>query len=175
MTSVRVQIAHSSPSMVDTRRVRLLWCALLVGTSSLFVLALLPPFLPVEMQSVVRQCFASVCHQWPSRSPQIGGVPIALCDRCSGVYLGLVGGVAATGWGRFPWRTLGGHGRYLLLGAVVPLGLNWIGPVLGLWGNGPLSRALTGLLFGGVAASYVANRLLQRVTRTASAQGPEHR
>ncbi len=161
--------------MVDMRRVQRLWWALLAGTGSLFVLALLPPFLPVEMQAVTRQCFASVCHQWPSRSPQIGGVPIALCDRCSGIYLGLVVGVAATGWGRFPWRTLGGHGRYLLLGAVVPLGLNWMGPVLGLWGNGPFSRALTGLLFGGIAASYVTDRLLRRITRTASAQGPERK
>lgn len=158
--------------MFGMRRRRLLWYGLLAGTASLFVLALLPPFLPVEMQSVVRQCFGPVCHQLPSRSPKIGGVPIAVCDRCSGIYLGLVVGVSATGWGRYPWRALGRHGRYLLLGAVVPLGLNWVGPVLGLWSNGPLGRALTGLLFGVVAASYVTDQLLRRVARTNSSQGP---
>lgn len=158
--------------MADMRRVRLLWWALLTGTGGLFVLALLPPFLPVEMQSVVRQCFGPVCHQWPGRSPHIGDVPIALCDRCSGIYLGLVVGVAATGWGRHPWEALGEYGRYLLLGAVVPLGLNWIGPVLGFWSNGPLSRAVTGLLFGGVAASYVTDQLLRRVARARSPRGP---
>lgn len=158
--------------MFGLRRARLLWYALLAGTGSLFVLALLPPFLPVEMQSVVRQCFGPVCHQLPSRSPQIGGVPVALCDRCSGIYLGLVVGVSATGWGPHSWRTLGGYGQYLLLGAVVPLGLNWVGPVLGLWSNGPIGRALTGLLFGGVAASYVTDQLLRRVARVRSSQGP---
>jgi len=151
--------------MSGMHRVQLIWYAILAGTGSLFVLALLPPFLPVEWHSVARQCFGPVCHQWPGRSPQIGGVPIAVCDRCSGIYLGLVAGVAATGWGRYPWRVLGANGRYLLLGAVVPLGLNWVGPVLGVWGSGPVDRALTGLVFGAIAASYVTDRLLHRVAR----------
>jgi len=157
--------------MLGWSRAHVLRHGLLAATSSIFLLALLPPLLPVELQSVVRQCFGSVCHQWPGRSPQIGGVHIALCDRCIGIYLGLVIG-AATGEGRFLWRTLGGHERYLLLGAVVPIGLDWIGPVLGLWANGALSRALTGLLFGTIAASYVADRLLRRVARAKSPQGP---
>lgn len=151
--------------MFGMRRVQLLWYTMLAGTGSLLVLALLPPFLPVEWQSAARRCFGPVCHQWPGRSPQIAGVPIAVCDRCIGIYLGLVAGVAATGWGRYPWGVLGTYGRYLLLGSLVPLGLNWIGPVLGLWGSGPVGRALTGLIFGGVAASYVMNQLLRRVAR----------
>lgn len=158
----------------EMRRAQLVWYGLLVGTSSVLVFALLPPFLPVEIQPVVRQCFGPVCHQLPGRSPHVGGVPIAICDRCTGIYLGLVIGVALTGWGRRGlWATLGVHGRYLLLGSLVPLGLDWIGPILGLWSNGPVSRALTGLLFGGVAASYVTDRLLRRVARTASVGGPD--
>lgn len=155
------------------RRTRLIWYGLLGGTGGVLLLALLPPFLPAEMQGVVRRCFAPVCHQLPSRSPHIGGVPIAICDRCSGIYLGLVVGVVVTGWGRSLWAALGQHGHYLLLGTLVPLGVDWIGPMLGLWSNGPISRALTGFLFGVVAASYVTNQLLRRVARTSSSGGPD--
>ena len=153
-------------------RTRLVWYGLLAGTSGVLLLALLPPFLPAETQDAVRRCFAPVCHQAPSRSPHVGGVPIALCDRCSGIYLGLVVGVTITGWGDSLWAALGRQGRYLLLGSLVPLGVDWIGPILKLWSNGPMSRALTGLLFGTVAASYVTNRILRRVARTATSEGP---
>lgn len=159
--------------MFTAHRARLVWYGLLAGTSGLLLLALLPPFLPVEGQGVVRRCFAPVCHQLPSRSPHIGGVPIAICDRCSGIYLGLVIGVALTGWGRSLWAMLGSHDRYLLLGSLVPLGVDWIGPILSLWENGPVSRVLTGLLFGIVAASYVADRLLRRVARADAPEGPD--
>jgi len=154
-------------------RTRRLWYGLLASTSILLLLAVLPPFLSAEMGVVVRQCFAPVCHQIPGRSPHVGGVPIAICDRCSGIYLGLVLGVTASGWGQGLWAALGQHGRYLLLGSLVPLGVDWMGPVLGLWSNGPISRVLTGLLFGSIAASYVTNRVLQQVARTASLEGPD--
>lgn len=158
--------------MMDLHRARLVWYVLLAGTGSLLVLAFLPPFLSGEMQAVVRRCFAPVCHQMPSRSLHVGGVPLAVCDRCTGIYLGLPIGVASVGWGRRVWKTLGAHGRYLLLGSLVPLGIDWIGPILGLWGNGPVSRILTGVLFGSVATSYVTDRLLHRVARTTSPEGP---
>jgi len=61
----------------------------------------------------------------------------------------------------------------VLLGAIVPLGVDWAGPLLYLWDNGPLSRLLTGLLFGGVAASYVTIRLLRRKARASGTGGPE--
>ncbi len=158
--------------MDGMHRVRIVWYAVLAGTGSLLVLAFLPPFLSGEMQTAVRQCFAPLCHQMPSRSLQIDGVPVAICDRCSGIYLGLVVGVAATGWGQSLWEALGRYGQHLLLGSLVPLGVDWIGPILGLWGNGPFSRALTGVFFGSVAASYVTDRLLRRVARATSPEGP---
>lgn len=158
--------------MVGRSRARLVWYALLVGTGTLLVLALLPPLLSAEMGAVIRQSFAPVCHQMPSRSLHIGGEPVAICDRCSGIYLGLVVGVAATGWGGSLWEPFGTTGRYLLLGSLVTLGIDWIAPLLGLWENGPISRVPTGLLFGGVAASYVADRLLRRVARATSSEGP---
>lgn len=159
--------------MFSIGRARLVWYGLLAGTGGLLLLALLPPFLPVEMQGLVRECFGPVCHQLPSRSPHVYGVPIAICDRCSGIYVGLVLGVAGTGWGRSVWRRIGSHGRFVLLGSLVPLGVDWVAPLLGLWSNGPVSRALTGFVFGSIAASYVTDRLLRRVSRAPSSEGPE--
>lgn len=160
--------------MLEARRTRL-WYGLLVAAGGMLLLAMLPPFLHGEWQGVVRRCFASVCHQMPGRSPHIAGVPIAICDRCSGIYLGLVVGVAVTGWRRRGlWAVLGQHGRYLLLGSLVPLGIDWAGPVLGLWASGPISRALTGFLFGSVAASYVTARLLRWAARTEVPEGSGH-
>lgn len=152
---------------------RRVWYGLLAITSGVFVLAMLPPFLPAGLGAVVRQGFASVCHQLPGRSPHLGGGAVALCDRCTGIYFGLVLGVAGTGWGHGGWAALGQYGRYVLLGTLVPLALDWAGPLLQCWENGPISRALTGLLFGGVAASYVTARLLRRSTRAFRMGGPE--
>ena len=144
---------------------RLLWYGLLAGTSGILALALLPPFLPPEVGGMLSRAFAPACHQMPARSPHIGGVPIAICDRCTGIYAGLVLGVLGTGWGRSLWHRFGPWRRYVLLGAFVPLGLDWAAPLVGLWPSVPLSRALTGLLFGGVAASYMTHRLRRRAVR----------
>ena len=156
----------------NRRRVRLTWYVLLAVTSGVLVLAMLPPILPPSLQAVVRDGFAPVCHQMPSRSLHIGSIPVAVCDRCTGIYVGLVLGVAGTGWGSDLWGMLGSYGRYVLLGAIVPLGLDWAGPLLHLWENSPVSRILTGLLFGGVAASYVTIRLLRRKARASGTGGP---
>lgn len=160
--------------MIATRRARLVWWAVLAATSGLLLLAVLPPFLPKAsgIQAIVRESFAPVCHQMPSRSPHLYGVPLAVCDRCLGIYLGFVVGVAGTGWGRSVWRAIGSPGRYVLLGSLVPLGVDWVGPFLGLWANTPVSRALTGGVFGLVAASYVTDRLLRKVARTGPSEDP---
>jgi uncharacterized membrane protein len=36
----------------------------------------------------IRACFAAVCHQAPDRSLQVGGGSMAVCARCTGLYLG---------------------------------------------------------------------------------------
>lgn len=119
-----------------------------------------PPFLPPAWRAVLMRAFAPVCHQLPGRSLHVDGIPLAVCDRCLGIYVGLLAGVLTIGWGRALWIRVRDADRYVLLGSLVPLALDWVGPVLGLWPNGPLSRAGTGLLFGIVAASFVADRLL---------------
>lgn len=136
---------------------------MLASTVIVFVAAFSSPLLSPEWRAVLMRVFAPVCHQLPDRSPHLAGVQAAICDRCTGIYFGLVVGVASVRAGSVIWRYIKGYGRYVLLGSLVPLGLDWAGPVFGLWSNGPLSRFGTGFLFGIIAASFVAYRLLRNV------------
>jgi uncharacterized membrane protein len=131
---------------------------ILLGASS-------PPFLSAGARALVMHAFAPVCHQLPGRSPVLDGVQFAVCDRCLGIYAGVLLGILTLGWGRRLWARLRAVDRVVLLGSLVPIALDWAGPVLGLWPNVPLSRAGTGLLFGGVAASFAADRLLLGLER----------
>lgn len=150
---------------------RLWWYGVLGASSLLFVLALLPPLLSVPWRAAVMDAFAPVCHQMPSRSLHLGGVPIAICDRCLGIYLGVVGGVATVKRSHAFWSWLGEPRRYFFLASLAPLVVDWAGPLIGLWGNVPSSRFLTGLFFGLVAASFVTDRLLQQTTRAETRKG----
>jgi uncharacterized membrane protein len=133
--------------------------------SGVLALALSPPLLSPMGRAVVMNVFDPVCHQLSVRSPVLGGVQVAVCDRCVGIYVGIVLGVASAGWGRRMWKKAEHHVRYVIFGSLVPLGLDWIGPVLGLWTNIPESRALTGLVFGAVVASFASDRVLRAVDR----------
>ena len=112
--------------------------------------AALPPLVPETWRPVLMQAFAPVCHQLPERSPHVNGVALAVCDRCSGIYTGVVlGALLATiaGWQRLS--------RAVLFGTMLPLAVDWVGPWLGWWSNTPLTRAATGALFGGVAGALL--------------------
>jgi uncharacterized membrane protein len=135
---------------------------LLGGTVAVAALAAAPPFVPAAWRPLLYAAFAPACHQLPARSPHVDGVALAVCDRCVGIYLGLVAGVAAAALLRSAWRGLGQAGRYVLLGALLPLGIDWIAGWIGLWQGTPFTRAGTGFLFGTVAASFVVHSLLAR-------------
>jgi uncharacterized membrane protein len=137
------------------------WGLLLGGAGGVLGLALLPPFVSPAWRAVLMNAFAPVCHQLPARSPFLGGVQIAICDRCAGIYLGVVLGVATVAVARRLWRAAGRHAPLVLLGSLGPLGVDWVGPLIGLWPNTPLSRAATGLVFGIAAGSFAAARLLR--------------
>jgi uncharacterized membrane protein len=96
--------------------------------------------------------FSPVCHQMPERSFAILGLPLAVCHRCFGIYLGLfVGSLMRQLWMH---RTPEAR-RYWVLAAMVPLALDALLPYSGLWANTALSRFATGLLFGIPIASLL--------------------
>lgn len=147
---------------MDRPRFPLGWLVALGAASTLVVAAVLPPVVGGEAGHVLRHAFSVVCHQIPERSPHLAGGPVALCHRCSGVLLGLVAGLAmAPGLGRGALDRVASsaQGRWVAL-AVVPMALDWALGALGLWANTPLSRSLTGTLFGVVAGAVLAANLL---------------
>ncbi len=106
--------------------------------------------------------FAPVCHQNPARSFAVSGYPLAVCHRCSGIYLGLflaslipleLRGVLSSSWRRTLWVFCG----------VTPLLLDVFLQITGLWTNTSLSRFLTGLVFGAMLSSLTIPAVVEFV------------
>ena len=124
--------------------------ALLVGLISL------PPFVGAGAREVLMQGFASVCHQIPERSPSLGGVQLAVCHRCFGIYGGLPLAMLLFLFVARWEPLLDRYARWILPLALVPAGVDWLLGVLHIWENTPLSRMATGLLVGLVGGLYMA-------------------
>ena len=137
------------------------WTVALLGTAALAALAVVPAVVGGEVGAFVHRAFAGVCHQIPDRSPHLFGEAVALCHRCSGMLLGLVGGIAATPLlaGAASRTSTVRQGRLLAL-AALPTALDWLLGAAGLWANTPASRTLTGALFGAVAGAVLASNVL---------------
>lgn len=84
----------------------------------------------------------------------------ALCHRCTGLVLGLGLGLLGYPLARRPSLS-GSRRRARLLGALAlaPLVVDWALGAAGLWTNTPLSRVLTGALFGAYAGLVLAEAL----------------
>lgn len=94
------------------------------------------------LESAVRLAFRPVCHQHADRSFLIFGSALPVCARCTGFYAGLaIAGLISLlairiGLG---WRT--GMAIFLL---AVPLVVDGLANILGLWNTPNMIRAVTG-------------------------------
>jgi uncharacterized membrane protein len=138
--------------------------AALASLSTLWVaLILAAPWLMAERHflaaAAIYQGFSTVCHQSAERSFYFHGYPMGVCSRCAGIYAGFIVGLALYPFlrdlreDRFPPRSL-------LIGAGAPMVIDFTAGILGLLANTFLSRALTGTLFGSVAAFYITPGLV---------------
>ena len=139
---------------------RLGWSLALAGAALLTGLAALPPWLPAEAGALIYQGYALLCHQLPERSAHAHGVPFALCHRCFGIASGLVVGVLATplvvSMAPEVGEALGRRAGWVVGLALAPLAVDWALGASGVWANTPLSRTLTGALFGLAAGAALA-------------------
>jgi len=115
--------------------------------------------------------FSGVCHQDPERSFLLCGHALAVCHRCTGIYLGLfLASALARPCPRWPTRNR-------VLAAGLPLLLDTLLPYAGLWHSTPLSRFATGLLFGTLTAPLLVRGVtewLQEIPwRRSSIHGPQ--
>ena len=84
--------------------------------------------------------YDTVCHQIPERSFRTAGEPLAVCHRCTGLYVGfLLGLIAVPRWHRMRRWLLDKPARVVAFS--LPLALDW-----SLTINTPASRFVTGLL-----------------------------
>ena len=135
------------------------WGFAVLACAVVLVLAVLPPFVGPGFRYALMQGFDLACHQIPDRSFQIGGIPFALCHRCTGVVVGLVIGSLAVGFFRRSDGHFGRRLRLILLLSILPMFVDWGIEMLGVWTSTPFSRLAAGLVFG-VVAGYAFARAL---------------
>jgi uncharacterized membrane protein len=112
-----------------------------------------------------RLLFRLTCHGIPRRCLTIDGVPMPICARCTGIYLGLIAGLvtfAAAPWLRERWL------RVAAWIAVLPMAIDGITQAFGLRESNNSLRLATGItaafVFGLWALSGVEHREDQRFT-----------
>jgi uncharacterized membrane protein len=118
------------------------------------------------MSEALSQLFAAVCGQNPDHTWAPGGWLLPCCQRCTGLYAGALAAALLLAWlrPRLSGRFLEVHGAFLLF--MAPCGLHWIP-------QGPVSRTLSGLLFGFGLVAFLwlvpAERWARPATRAAAA------
>ena len=141
---------------LSRRRIVGLYAATLAGLTLWLAAIVAAPFLAGRGSAwspFLYSCFAPLCHQRPERSIWIFGHPLAVCARCTGIYLGAYLGLMV-----YPFRR--GFGvlrlpRLSVLAAVsVPLAADAAGHGLGLWDSPAGLRLATGLLWGSILPFY---------------------
>ena len=159
------------PFLTTRNRFWLGWAIAVGATSFLVFLAVLPPFVPAGARDVLMQVFSKFCHQIPARSPRVDGVQLAVCHRCLGIYAALPLAtllfLALQPWQETLWRTA----RWIIPLSLLPLGIDWLLDVSGWWTNTPLSRLLTGAIFG-VASGFYLTRAIVELLSNRSFKSP---
>lgn len=139
------------------------------GVTSLLVLLIVaPPFVGEALRHSIMAGFSTACHQLADRSPALGGVQLAVCHRCLGIYAALpLGSMAFLGLKRWDgWA--GREAPWLLLFALAVPGFDWLAGAAGVWANTPVSRVATGAVFGVVAGYFLARACTGYADRRAS-------
>jgi uncharacterized membrane protein len=79
---------------------------------------------------VWRVPFKLVCHGMVSRCLTIWNAPMPICARCTGIYIGLLVGILT--FSLFWKRIDAGLARWMVMIAVIPIGVDGITQALGL-------------------------------------------
>ncbi|MGB3543148.1 DUF2085 domain-containing protein [Rubrivirga sp.] len=153
---------------MQTSKTSIGWLIATGATALVIVAAALPPVLDDPASGLLHHAFSSICHQLPERSIHVDGRAVALCHRCTGMLLGLWAGLFSA----IGLRPIGSAGRSALEDVrssrqglwlvvfLVPTAIDWALGAGGVWANTPISRMLTGAVFGAAAGLILAANLL---------------
>ena len=146
------------PQCVVNRRPLLVWLVIAAGAVLLVALIVAAPVAQAHghpyLAYTIYQSFGHVCHQLPERSFFIGGHKLAVCARCTGLYLGFAGSLSFYPLISGLKRSATPERKWLFM-AGTPLLIDFALGFFGIWENTHLSRFSTGALLGAVAVSYV--------------------
>jgi len=117
------------------------------------------------LAALSRVAFSNVCHQDPGRSFFVHGLPLPVCARCTGLYLGFfLAWLAYTIRG----RRLAPAGNTLLIAGMTPMVLDGAFNAAGLFTSPGWLRFMTGALFAAAAARGLWAALYEIHERPAS-------
>jgi uncharacterized membrane protein len=98
--------------------------------------------------------FSPLCHQISERSFHIFGFQLAVCSRCTGIYLGLfIGTILYPLIFSIKRQRIPSFKLFILFS--FPMGLDVIGNILNLWISSGIIRFLTGFIFGLLLPFYL--------------------
>ncbi len=114
------------------------------------------------MGEILYTFFRAVCHQMEARSLHIFGEPLAVCARCSAIYVAFLGGTLL-----YPFlRRIEAPmlpPRMLLLVSALPMIVDAITGIVGLHVITMESRLITGAVFGCILPFFILPVLIEGV------------
>ena len=145
------------PQMVSTRRPFTAWLIVLAAAFTVVSLIIAAPLLAAAHNGwsiAIYQAFGFLCHQLPERSFFIAGHKLAVCSRCSGIYLGATLTLLIYPLVR-SLRSVDPPARKWLFAAAVPVFVDFFLTFVGIWENTHTTRFVTGFIFGSAVVFYV--------------------
>jgi len=152
------------PQCLPDRRPLIMWSLVAAGAFVVVALLFAAPVARANGSTtfsfLIYQAFSHLCHQSPERSYFIAGNPVAVCARCTGLYVGFAVALLA-----YPFLTslkrIHTPQRKWLFIAATPLAIDFALGFLGIWENTHTSRFLTGALLAAVSAFFIMPGLIQ--------------
>jgi len=98
--------------------------------------------------------FSNICHQIPERSFFILGKQVAVCSRCTGLYLGFLFGAIVYPF-LYRLKAIAIPPKRALYIAMLPISIDVLLRTFHVWDNSFLSRSSTGFILGAVTVFFV--------------------
>jgi len=123
------------------------WTIFAIATA-LVALAIVPALHQPMVSFTVLAFFSRVCHQEPGRSLWLAGVPMSVCARCLGIYVGAAAGALVRVRHEVALRMLA-------IAAAVNV-VDVVAEFAGLHGNWAVVRVCLGIVLGITIAAAIA-------------------
>ncbi len=154
----------------------LFWLVLVFGSLLFLTLIAGAPLLRADnhgtVAAIIYGAFSKICHQRPERSFFLAGHPLAVCSRCTGIYVGAFLGLITYPLIRSLRITTAPDRKWLFV-AAVPMVVDIAVDLLGIWHNTHSSRLISGLILGGAAVFYVMPGISELALRMFRNSPPE--